>query len=349
MGGDGKGAGELDENTDLDTPAFGPSALGFGPRGDSIPAVSVQAPAPTPVLRRDESVLREAAKVRLAPIRQVTEAAAQLGGGMASARRVLGEASILLLNRFERLPRWQQATWVAAPYLGALGLVVALFASRPPPGNVAIEPVPTLRARTTGAAYPSTPAPSTGPDEIRSRTAAERADGAARADTIRTDADGADTIRTDADGADTLRTDADGADTIRTGADGAGKTPARSGRAGGIRGRQAFEMEVAEVADVRRPTDTSATEPSRLSDRQSVPLTLRSALYARPDARSPRTARLRAGHIVTVFPSFPSPTGWVLARSERGTVGFISALHLTGQEDPEVTAADRARRRRRAP
>lgn len=69
-----------------------------------------------------------------------------------------------------------------------------------------------------------------------------------------------------------------------------------------------------------------------------------SALYSRPTAEAHRAASLRNGHMVTVYEGFPAPEGWILARSEKGTVGFMSTLHLDGERDPRI---DRHRRRKR--
>jgi len=78
-----------------------------------------------------------------------------------------------------------------------------------------------------------------------------------------------------------------------------------------------------------------------------VTLTRPSALYIRPDATVIRSARLPEGHVVTVYVDFPCPEGWALGQSEKGTVGYISTLHLDGQPDPFVDAVQQNRRRRK--
>ena len=72
-----------------------------------------------------------------------------------------------------------------------------------------------------------------------------------------------------------------------------------------------------------------------------------SALYSRPSGDAKRAAFLRNGHVLTVFEDFPAPDGWILARSEKGTVGFVSALHLDGERDPRIDRRRRKRRRQR--
>lgn len=89
--------------------------------------------------------------------------------------------------------------------------------------------------------------------------------------------------------------------------------------------------------------DAAEPEPAGLTTEQ-VRLPRRTKLFVRADARSRRPIRLRRGTALTVYPDFPTPEGWRLVQTEKGTVGFVSALHLADQPDPRV---DRRRRRRR--
>lgn len=79
-----------------------------------------------------------------------------------------------------------------------------------------------------------------------------------------------------------------------------------------------------------------------------IPRTLprRTRLLSRPEPGR-HSARLRKGAEVTVFPDFPAPDGFVLAQSSKGTVGFLSVLHLEGQSDPALDKRKKRRRRRR--
>ncbi len=237
-----------------------PSGAAFGPHFG--PESTRQPPAPTvrPHLRRNESVIQEAARFRASPIHQLTLVAARLRSGSGAVGRTVAATvtdwSATALRRFERLPRWQQAGWVAAPYAGAIGLVGYLFFARPDPVAVVA-------------------------DASATRWAA-----------------------------------------------------------------------AVEKTETEEPAHPGARAPSRrtadggLSTRR-VRLAVPSALFIRPDPTVFRSARLRAGHRVTVFPEFPTPEGWMLARSEKGTIGFISTLHLAGERDPSYDRAARARRRQR--
>lgn len=71
----------------------------------------------------------------------------------------------------------------------------------------------------------------------------------------------------------------------------------------------------------------------------------RTRLFSRPEA-GPHSAKLRKGAKVKVFPDFPAPDGFVLAQSAKGTVGFLSVLHLEGENDPAIDKKRKRRRRR---
>ena len=95
------------------------------------------------------------------------------------------------------------------------------------------------------------------------------------------------------------------------------------------------------------PAEQQPADRAPAIKHHTVQLRRRSSLFIRPNPSATRAARLRRGHVVTVYPDFPSPDGWKLARSSRGTVGFISTRHLEGKPDPAINAARRARKRRR--
>ena len=98
-----------------------------------------------------------------------------------------------------------------------------------------------------------------------------------------------------------------------------------------------------ETIEPQTPSQPAA-EPRLLGRVRTLPRA--SALFSRPSGTSNRAALLRQGHVLTVFETFPAPDGWVLARSEKGTVGFISTLHLAGKEDPRIEGRKRRKRRR---
>jgi len=87
------------------------------------------------------------------------------------------------------------------------------------------------------------------------------------------------------------------------------------------------------VADATLPTEARV-------------LPRRSRLFVRADPKSRRPIRLRKGTELTVYPTFPAPEGWQLVQTKKGTVGFVSALHLEGKADPRVDRRRRGRRRR---
>lgn len=94
--------------------------------------------------------------------------------------------------------------------------------------------------------------------------------------------------------------------------------------------------------------DAAASVPSEttaLPSEQRV-LPRRSKLFVRADPKSRRPIRLRKGTVLTVFPTFPAAEGWRLVQTKKGTVGFVSALHLAGERDPKVDKRRRRRRRR---
>ena len=278
--------------TTIDAADLEPSGVAFGPRGGFVSTPSpFQVPPKSgpPVLRRAESVLEEAARVRSVGDRLRT------GFGLVgrAVTVAVGESGMRIVRHFERLPRWQQVLCVATPYASALGLVAYLLFGHTP--NVEVAPV--------GAGIVSV-----------------ETDG--RLDRIAPNGDAAPTSSSD--------------------------------------GPQGPEAQ----ATADPPNPTTATEPSLAAGGPSiaeagpkeaapqpfrakvVTLPVSSTLFVRPDPTVGRSARLRAGHVVTVYPDFPSAEGWTLAQSERGTVGYISKKHLTGQRDPAYDAARKARRRR---
>ncbi len=122
------------------TPASEARAFGTNPpRGASI-VPSPQAPMPewTPALRRQESVIEEAAALRSGPSRYLKDALrfvrAHAPSGLTDRLLQLsarcGGAALRVLRRFERLPRRQQLFWVGAPYVAAMVLVVLLLSMR---------------------------------------------------------------------------------------------------------------------------------------------------------------------------------------------------------------------------
>ncbi len=79
-------------------------------------------------------------------------------------------------------------------------------------------------------------------------------------------------------------------------------------------------------------------------------LPVRAVLYVRPDIRYNAAAHLRARSQVTVYTDFPAPEGWVLAVSEKGTVGYLEAARLEGapaDRRPHRHKKKRVRPRRR--
>lgn len=274
------------EPVELSGVAFG--ARGTGTGFSQTPAhVSVPPESSRPVLRREESVLQEAARVRNSPVHRIGRAAGHLRTQLSTAGRALAvrvtESGVAAMRRFERMPRWKQVLWVAAPYASALALVGFLMLSRPGAVDVMAEPLPAERPTVpiASSAQEGPASANQAPDPAEAQSAALPEVGA------------------DPD---------DGAPRI-------------------------------EEAE-----EQTSLAPTRLV-RQKITLPRGSALYIRPTAEVIRSARLRAGHVVTIYPDFPAPEGWVLGQSEKGTVGFISTLHLAGQRDPQI---DRARRRRKA-
>jgi hypothetical protein len=94
----------------------------------SAPVLKAELDEWTPPLRREESVIQEAAALRGGNLQKARSALSGLGAramssGLHAATRV-GEVSVLGLRRFEKLPRRAQVAWVVAPY--ALAALVAL-------------------------------------------------------------------------------------------------------------------------------------------------------------------------------------------------------------------------------
>jgi hypothetical protein len=61
---------------------------------------------------------------------------------------------------------------------------------------------------------------------------------------------------------------------------------------------------------------------------------IRSALRVKPDVLAKKAVRMEPGSEVVVYPSFPAPDGWILARVPNGEIGFMVALNLEGKRDP---------------
>lgn len=102
-----------------------------------------------------------------------------------------------------------------------------------------------------------------------------------------------------------------------------------------------------------RPTRAAPTtapkeeDLGRVNIGASIERTLprRTRLFSRP-APGKHSARLRKGAAVTIYPDFPAKDGFVLAQSAKGTIGFLSVLHLDGKPDPKIEKKRRNKRRR---
>lgn len=89
------------------------------------------------------------------------------------------------------------------------------------------------------------------------------------------------------------------------------------------------------------PKATADPDPPPLrSEVRRIPVWSR--LYVRPNTGYKIAAHLRPGTEVTLYPDFPTEDGWHLARSEKGTIGFIQQERLDG-----IRARKQARRGRR--
>lgn len=223
-----------------------------------------------PPLRRPESVIEEAESLRNHRAYQLKKAWAQIAAlwpqgapdgtrALVSVARRLGEATLSVLHRFERLPRRMQVLAVAAPYLAAMGLVAYLLSSR---GQEPTAPTVALVVAAPEAAIaPVVPVPAAPP------------------------------------------------------------------------------------ADAAPVAAVVATPPQWVNEPATLPRASR--LFVRADARAKRPIPLRAGTELTVFTSFPAPEGWRLVQTKKGTVGFVSTLHLDDKDDPNVEPRAQPRRRRR--
>ncbi len=89
----------------------------------------------------------------------------------------------------------------------------------------------------------------------------------------------------------------------------------------------------------------AASEAPAAQSSEPITLSRKSKLFVRADAKSKRPIGLRKGTQVTVFADFPAPEGWRLVQTKKGSVGFVSTLHLEGKKDPRI---DKKRRRRRS-
>jgi len=67
-------------------------------------------------------------------------------------------------------------------------------------------------------------------------------------------------------------------------------------------------------------------------------LAVRAVLLAAPTPHALRVGDLPAHSVVSIFPAFAAPRGWVMAQRPDGAVGFISTLQLAGQRDPAILA-----------
>jgi hypothetical protein len=67
---------------------------------------------------------------------------------------------------------------------------------------------------------------------------------------------------------------------------------------------------------------------------------VRSALYASPNPRSTHSAPLKPGDELHLYPDYPAPKGWVLARRPGAEIGFVPQLHLEGKKDPKIDGHD---------
>jgi hypothetical protein len=130
----------------------------------------------------------------------------------------------------------------------------------------------------------------------------------------------------------------------------------------------AEKMETAEVRHAAWPEGDNDTEPSagKKADPIAAPETttsavakaapeppqaptlrfvtqvirVRSALYASPNPRSTHSAPLKPGDELHLYPDYPAPKGWVLARRPGAEIGFVSELHLEGKKDPKIDGRD---------
>lgn len=105
------------------------------------------------------------------------------------------------------------------------------------------------------------------------------------------------------------------------------------------------DAELAAQAVIAEPEPEATNEGN--APAEIVTLSRKSKLFVRADARSKRPISLRSGTQVTIYADFPTPEGWRLVQTKKGTVGFISSLHLEGKKDPRIDKKKRRRRSRR--
>jgi hypothetical protein len=84
--------------------------------------------------------------------------------------------------------------------------------------------------------------------------------------------------------------------------------------------------------------DNPANAAPKSSVRRIMPI--RSALFVSPSAKSVRAVQLKPGSEIQIYPEYPAPDGWVLARRPGAEIGFVPAAHLEGKPaagiDPPV-------------
>lgn len=118
-------------------------------------------------LRRNESVLAEVAAERRSTLWRVHVAARRMSTELRAAVDRLQASTKSAVRRFETLPRKRQLMWVLAPYVGALVLILLLWAIGasdadsaepvPPPGRSKVAPTPVQEARVPAPAPEQAP------------------------------------------------------------------------------------------------------------------------------------------------------------------------------------------------
>lgn len=267
-------------------------SFGASGRAPTPPALEVAALVAEPLpLRREESVIAEAAALRGGPMVALQKLKKRLGT-LSSTRgldfvNAVAEVSLRGLERFQRLPRKKQLLWVATPYLCAALLVWVLFEMNRRGDGEAEGPVVAVDT-TAPAAAPANTVVRVRVKPMEPETPEVERPEAAPAQVATPEV----------------------------------PTP---------------EVPTPEAAREAPTAKTIAVEPAAAAlGGEARVLPVRSALYIRPDAAVAKAARLRAGSKLTVFSAFDAPEGWVLAQSEKGTIGFVSTLHLEGKRDPAI-------------
>lgn len=304
-----------DGDTQLDT--MRASGVWLGPSETALETGSPIQNEMPPSLRREASVLAEAAAERRRSghvLRSVLKK-----GFMAFP--TAADSMLPVVRRFEALPRRRQILLVLSPYLGALTLLLFWFGR-----SSAVE----LESANPMSGIEATPL--SGIVEVTSYRPPAHVH------------QGEDNHAAFLDTASPGSGDATDYVALPLGTEGL----ARSADPDEIQEPRSGPPTRASDLDPAKSHSGATGDPSAPQIQGVVRVLPRaSAIFSRPSGGSNRAALLRKGHVLTVFERFPAPDGWILARSEKGTVGFVSTFHLQGESDPRVEGRKRKRRRRR--